>query len=224
MGMKLRSRIAASLLIVGAALHGMAHAQAPAHEEGNGAAFRPWAGSLGVRFHSEGLFDEASPASPLFPGGRGAASELPGQADAAGLHGLGIVGDWHPFRNGFRLSFAMYLDANESGALGTQEPLAPGGGGAFAPLSGGDYELIPYLGVGWRMDGEELPGLDLNLDIGVFLPGESSLDGWACRSPSSAPAGCGLSSPLRGDPDGLFGSFRDFEWYPAVSLGIEYRF
>ena len=224
MGMKLRNRIIASLLIIGAGLHGMAHAEDLPRDGGGGATSWSWTGSFGVHFHSEDLFADIPPSSPLLPGG-GTGKELPDQADTAGLQGLGIVGDWHPFQNGFRLSFAMYLDSNESGGFGTQKHPVPGiVADGRVPLSG-DFELIPYLGVGWRTNGEELEGLELNLDIGAFLPGESSLHGRACRDPVSAPPSCDISSASLGsDSNGLFGSFHNFEWYPVVSLGIEYRF
>ena len=94
-------------------------------EGGGGATSWSWTGSFGVHFHSEDLFADIPPSSPLLPGG-GTGKELPDQADTAGLQGLGIVGDWHPFQNGFRLSFAMYLDSNESGGFGTQKHPVPG--------------------------------------------------------------------------------------------------
>ena len=210
-----------ALLLAAAISCGAAHAEAPdeAREE---VTFRPWIGALGVHFPSESLFE----ALPL-PGARGATGGpggLSGQASAAGLQGLGLGGDWRPFQNGFRLSFAMYLDPNQPG--GSEDGSRPRSlfeGGSVSedpfPLTG-ELEAVPYVGLGWKThDG----GLGVNLDVGAFLPGESPLRAGACLDPDSPLTGCETGS--FGDGRGkLTGSFRKFEWYPVVSLGIEYRF
>ena len=209
-----------AFLIAAAVSCGVAHAENPPGEAQAEAAFRPWIGPLGVHFPSESLFEE--------PDERGGANGLSGQASAAGLQGLGFGSDWRPFRNGFRLSFAMYLESNE-----------PDGSGGFRPqiLSGDDpasedpipldpislardFEAVPYVGLGWRTnDG----GLDVNLDVGAFLPGEYPLRDGACLGPDSPLTGCGVASFGNGLGK-LTGAFRRFEWYPVVSMGIEYRF
>lgn len=210
-----------ALLLAAAISCGAAHAEAPdeAREE---VTFRPWIGALGVHFPSESLFE----ALPL-PGARGATGGpggLSGQASAAGLQGLGLGGDWRPFQNGFRLSFAMYLDPNQPG--GSEDGSRPRSlfeGGSVSedpfPLTG-ELEAVPYVGLGWKTnDG----GLGVNLDVGAFLPGESPLRAGACLDPDSPLTGC-ETGPFGDGRGKLTGSFRKFEWYPVVSLGIEYRF
>ena len=210
-----------ALLLAAVISCGAAHAEAP-DEARDEVTFRPWIGALGVHFPSESLFE----ALPL-PGARGATGGpggLSGQASAAGLQGLGLGGDWRPFQNGFRLSFAMYLDPNQPG--GSEDGSRPRSlfeGGSVSedpfPLTG-ELEAVPYVGLGWKTnDG----GLGVNLDVGAFLPGESPLRAGACLDPDSPLTGCETGS--FGDGRGkLTGSFRKFEWYPVVSLGIEYRF
>ena len=212
-----RSSIPAFLIAVAVSC-GVAHAEEAPAERRDEATFRPWIGTLGVHFPSESLFEEAASPDDL-----GVASRLSGQASAAGLQGLGLGGEWRPFQNGFRLSFAMYLDSSE-----------PDGSGGFRPrsLSEGssvsedlislakDFEAVPYVGLGWQTtDG----GLGVNFDIGAFLPGEYPLHGGACLNPDTPLTECGSASFGNGQGK-LTGSFRKFEWYPVVSLGIEYRF
>ena len=221
--MRHRSSIPA-LLIAAAISCSAAHAQGGAQDEAPGeTAFRPWIGALGIHFPSETLFEEtSSPAARGAADGPGGLGGLSGQASAAGLRGLGLGGDWRPFQNGFRLSFAMYLDGSQPGGSDGFRPhgLSAEGGASEDPFSlAEEFEAVPYVGLGWKTNGG---GLDVNLDVGAFLPEESPLRG-ACLDPESPLTGCGTGS--FGDGRGkLTSSFRKFEWYPVVSLGLEYRF
>ena len=225
--MKLRNRIIPLFLavaVVSGGVAGAAHVEQSPAEGRDEVGFRPWIGTLGIRFHSENLFDEAVPS--LFSGILGTTEELSGQAGTTGLQGLGLGGEWRPFRNGFRLNFAMYFDSIEPDEPGGLRP---------RPLSAGfgadteehisltrDLEAIPYVGLGWRTnDG----GLDVNLDVGAFLPGNRSysLRDLICLDPGSSLAKCGAAS-FANSQNRLSGTYRKFEWYPVVSLGITYRF
>lgn len=222
MGMKFRRSFTTLFLLIAAALHGAAFAQAVPGGEGGEVTVRSWIDSLGVHFRSEDLFDEASPVP--YPAGRTALNDLPGQADTAGLQGLGLVGDWRPFRNGFHLSFAMYLDSSESGGFRARKgPTFGAYENGPIPLSE-DFDLIPYVGVGWRTNDGSAEGLGLNLDVGAFLPGDSFPLEAGCGDLVSAPANCEAASSLLGGRDRLLEPSRDFEWYPVASIKIEYRF
>ena len=218
-GVKRHSSIPA-FLIAAAVSCGVAHAENPPAKAQDEAAFRPWIGPLGVHFPSESLFEE--------PDHRGGTNGLSGQASAAGLQGLGFGSDWRPFRNGFRLSVAMYLDSNEPDGSGGFRPQSLSGDASVSeypvpldPISlAKDFEAVPYVGLGWRTnDG----GLDVNLDMGAFLPGEYPLRDGDCLDPDSPLTGCGSAS-FGNALSELTSAFHKFEWYPVVSLGIEYRF
>ena len=218
--MKRHSRIP-TFLIIAALWCGAAHAQTAPAEGGDEVTFRPWIGTLGVHFQSEHLFE--APARVLFPGAHGSGRELSSQANAAGLQGLGLGGVWRPFRNGFQLNFAMYLDPVESGGpegfrSRTLSDLGfPSDDLVSFPR---DFEAVSYVGLGWKANG---PGLGVNLDVGAFLSEEYSLRGDACLGSDPTPSECGTASFGSGRGR-LPGSFRGFEWYPVVSLGLEYRF
>ena len=207
-----------TFLVITALWCGAAHAEdAPADERGE-VTFRPWIGTLGVRFHSESLYEETALAS--FPGAHRATGELSGQANAAGLQGLGLGGEWRPFGNNFRLNFAMYLDSGEPGEPENHrsQGLSEDGSASEDFISfPQDFEAVPYVGLGWKANGG---GLDVNLDVGAVLSEETSLRGAACLGSDSSLAGCDTAS----FGNELSGSFRGFQWYPVVSLGIEFRF
>ena len=212
-----RSSILA-FLIAAAVSCGAAHAEEAPAKGRDKVTFRPWMGTLGVHFPSESLFEEAASPDDL-----GTASGLSGQASAAGLQGLGLGGEWRPFQNGFRLSFAMYFDSNEPDGSGGFRPrsLSEGGSASEDPISlAKNFETVPYVGLGWQTTDR---GLGLNLDVGAFLPGEYPLRDGACLNPDTPLTECGSASFGNGQGK-LTGSFRKFEWYPVVSLGIEYRF
>ena len=225
--MKLRNRIIPFFLAVVAvsgSVAGVAHAEQSPAEGRDEVVFRPWIGTLGIRFHSENLFDETVPS--LFSGIRGTTDEFSGQTGTAGLQGLGLGGEWRPFQNGFRLNFAMYFDSIELDEPGGLRPgllSAEFGADTEERISlTRDLEAIPYFGLGWRTnDG----GLDVNLDVGAFLPGNRSfsLRDIICLDPGSSLAKCGTAS-FANSHNRLSGTDRKFEWYPVVSLGIKYRF
>ena len=218
--MKRHSRIP-TFLIAAALWCGAAQAQNAPAEGRDEVTFRPWIGTLGVHFRSEHLL-EASDRAP-FPDARGSGRELSSQANAAGRQGLGLGGVWRPFRNGFQLNFAMYLDPGESGEPEglRSRTLSDPGFPSDDPVSfPGDFEAVSYVGLGWKTDG---PGLGVNLDVGAFLSEGYSLRGDACFGSDPTPSECGTAS-LGSGRGKLPGSFRGFEWYPVVSLGIEYRF
>ena len=218
--MKRHSRIP-TFLIVAALWCGAAQAQNAPAEGRDGFTFRPWISTLGVHFQSERLFE--APARAPSPGVRGSGRELSGQANAAGRSGLGLGGVWRPFRNGFQLNFAMYLDPVESGEPEgfRSRTLSDLGFPSDGSVSfSRDFEPVSYVGLGWKTNG---PGLGVNLDVGAFLSDEDSLRGDACLGFDPTPSECGTASFGSGRGK-LPGSFRGFEWYPVVSLGIEYRF
>ena len=207
-----------TFLVIAALWCGAAHAQDAPADERDEVTFRPWIGTLGVRFHSESLYEETAPAP--FPGAHRAAGELSGQASAAGLQGFGLGGEWRPFGNSFRLNFAMYLDSGEPGEPEgfRSRTLAENGSPPEDLISFPQaFEAVPYVGLGWKANGG---GLDVNLDVGAFLSEEMSLRGTACLGSDASLSECGPAS----FGSELSGSFRRFEWYPVVSLGIEYRF
>ena len=219
--MKRHSRIP-TFLIVAALWCGAAHAQNAPAEGKDEVTFRPWIDTLGVHFQSEHLFE--APARVPFPGAHGSGrEELSSQANTAGLQGLGLGGVWRPFRNGFRLNFAMYLDPVESGEPEGFRSRTPSDLGfpsdalVSFPL---DFEAVSYVGLGWKTNG---PGLGVNLDVGAYLSEEYSLRSDACLGSTPVPSECRAASFGSGRGP-LPGSFRGFEWYPVVSLGIEYRF
>ena len=218
--MKRHSRLP-TFLIIAALWCGAVQAQNAPAEGRDEVAFRPWIDTLGVHFPSEHLFE--APARVPFPGGHGSVRELSGQANAAGLQGLGLGGVWRPFRNGFELNFAMYLDPVESGDPEgfRAQTLSDLGFPSDDPVSfPRDFEAVPYVGLGWKTNGS---GLGVNLDVGAFLSEEPSLRGDGCIGSGPARSECGAASFGSGRGK-LPGSFRGFEWYPVVSLGIEYRF
>ena len=120
----------------------------------------------------------------------GAASELSGRAGAASLQRLGLGGEWRPFRNRFRLNFAMFLEPDDPGVFRTRK-LAETGSASDDPVPLGDFEAVSYVGLGWRTNAE---GLDVNLGVGAFLSEESFPRGELCPGSRSTLTGCGAAS------------------------------
>ena len=69
---------------------------------------------------------------------------------AADISDGGIIGDWHPVDNGFRLSFGAVHPGD-----------SPRGGN-----SAGDENFKPYIGLGWG--GQTRRGIGFNIDVGAL--------------------------------------------------------
>ena len=155
------------------------------------------------------------------------------------LQSIGLVGDWHPFDSGFRVTGGAYLNNNEVSATAIDQDLEIGGrsyAGRIDMLL--DFEtLAPYFGAGWTSDSVGKPGWSFSVDAGLLYQQAPRL------SASGTVGGCSFSlstegeATVRGCPDSsvlaadleaehadLSVDLDDFEWYPVLSIGVSYRY
>ena len=159
----------------------------------------------------------------------------------------GVIADWHPAGNGFRLSVGLLANDNELRSSSV--------GGSFSYGTGGnetDYEgnvnlkvafesLAPYASIGWSS--QKPRGLSVNFELGAMFQGTPllSANGTAADVNDSS-ISCGFSIDDKGTvvpdgtcPDGfqdnlkdehaeLTDDFDDFDVYPVIVLGLQYRF
>ena len=167
------------------------------------------------------------------------------------LSSYGLIGDWHPLGNGFRLSVGLYSNGNEITAKTADDEFEYDGnrytGNASATV---DFEsTAPYLGLGWSS--QKYSGVSFDFEVGAFFQGAPQLsargraeyqnnfcsfsvndNGNATVAVMPNVAGdCadGLSSTalkddLEAEHKELSDDFDDFKIYPVVSFGVQYRF
>ena len=157
------------------------------------------------------------------------------------LQSLGLILDWHAFRNGFRVSGGVFFNQNEFSAMAEDSDLEIGDGlydgvlDALVDFNG----MAPYLGLGWS-SGHGRSGLSIGVEAGILFQGTPKLSasgtvtteaGTNCDFSVSkggkatvCPALGELKADLEAEHRELSGEFDVYQLYPVLSLSVSYRF
>ncbi|MCY4547049.1 MAG: hypothetical protein OXC28_01665 [Defluviicoccus sp.] len=160
------------------------------------------------------------------------------------LLSLGVLGDWHPFENGFRVTAGGLFNGNKMTLASSAEDIDLGdrtySGEMEAEL--GFNAVVPYIGIGWTSGRAGGSGLAFFADAGVILQGAPRISasgrvvestGNACSfglsegGRATVAAGCGLQdlgADLESEHADLEDQLSAFNLYPVVMLGVTYRF
>lgn len=159
------------------------------------------------------------------------------------LLSLGVLGDWHPFENGFRVTAGGLINGNKVTMASSAEDLELGGGSYRGNMEAelGFNAVAPYVGIGWTSGRADRRGFSFFADAGVIFQGAPVLSasgrvegqGSACgfnlseSGRATVGAGCGLED-LRADLESEHAELEDqlsaFNLYPVLMLGVAYRF
>ena len=155
---------------------------------------------------------------------------------------LGLIADWHPFGNGFRLSIGAMSNDSEARATARGSEITLGENDYMGEANGKvDFKsTAPYIGFGWSSQND---GLSFDFELGASFLGTpmSSFSGTATASgvtcnfdintsgvvtaENSAGGDC---STLQTDVESEYMEFsEDLDTpiiYPVLSFGIHYRF
>ncbi|MDA0323932.1 MAG: hypothetical protein O2923_14620 [Verrucomicrobia bacterium] len=134
--------------------------------------------------------------------------------------------DWHPFKNGFRITGGVVqhnsdatLDATPTEAERIGDTVYP------AEIIGtvtGDVDfddLAPYVGIGFGNAIGDSTSFSFSFDLGVAI---QSYD--ITLSAPSAALVPGLEDDLRAEEKDIEDDLNDYEIYPVIAFGIAYRF
>ena len=146
----------------------------------------------------------------------------------------GILVDYFPFENDFRVSGGLYY--NDNNFEGTAKPTAT----TTVDINGVAYGLAdigalnsdvtfnkaaPYLGIGWGNDSRE-KGWGFTFDLGVMYHGEPDVDLDVEVNP--AVAGTPLEATIQANVDKEAEQFldevKDYKFYPVAMIGVNYTF
>ena len=130
---------------------------------------------------------------------------------AADISDGGIIGDWHPVDNGFRLSFGAVHPGD-----------SPRGGN-----SAGDENFKPYIGLGWG--GQTRRGIGFNIDVGaLYRPGTDGIISGGCGDfADDGDDASSFNCPSAISPAGFADLEEEFDkskWHPLFAVEFEYRF
>lgn len=142
------------------------------------------------------------------------------------VYGAGLIADWHPFANGFRLSGGVrFHHSRFEGKIS----------GEVITLDGNDYDaadygvltasvengnqIAPYIGLGWDSTHYNQSGFALSIDVGVLYVGD----------PKAKLSTTMLVQGLQADLDAELAKIKnDYgkygRFWPVVSVAAHYRF
>ncbi len=143
-----------------------------------------------------------------------------------------VLFDWYVFNGGFHLTAGMMRHNGGMDFSGTllTDIVVDGQALAASDIDGeisGEIDLAdsyqPYLGIGWGRKAGDGVGLSITVDVGVVLL-DPSADFNATVDAGSGLSQAELDQRLRGIEDDAEADLDDFEAYPIVSLGLNFRF
>ena len=139
------------------------------------------------------------------------------------LGGMGLIADFHPFKNGFHLSAGVFSNENEISISATPTTSLDIGGTTYTPAEIGTLSgrisfnsTAPYFGLGWgRINGEKRVGL--LFDLGILRQGRGRVD---------LTSSTGLISlvDLQAEISEIEADIEHFEFWPVASVGLAIRF
>ena len=150
------------------------------------------------------------------------------------MENISIIGDYHPFANGFRISAGVTSNGNEF-ALSAK----PTEGGDPINVGGVDYDAnsalesldglisfkstAPYLGIGWGHAPKSGKGWSFDTDLGVLFQGSpiTSLSA-TCTDGNECPDE--LKTAVAEEENDLQSDSEEFDVYPVLTIGVSYTF
>ena len=164
--------------------------------------------------------------------GAGANLSLTKNADGADYKGTikgfnaGVIGDWHPFESGFRLSGGVrYVNADFGGSTTGSNVMI--GDHTYTSAQYGTLSLhakngnsvAPYLGLGWDSAHFSTSNWSLSVDFGAMYTGDPRIALATTGSAAGLAADLALEEQKVKDSVGKYGRF-----FPVVQVAGKYHF
>lgn len=144
------------------------------------------------------------------------------------LMSLGIFLDWHPFKGSFRLTGGLMYNSNsldstaESAAtyeIGDQVYTGSEVGTLNGEIDFNDF--APYVGLGWNTAFGKDRKWGFICEFGVMFQGSPTAD-LSAIGPIATDTS--FQAELAKEEDNLQDDLDNFEFYPNISIGFNYRF
>lgn len=143
------------------------------------------------------------------------------------LFSMGLLGDFYMFDSGFRLTGGAYYNDNHVNLTATPTGNVTIGSTVYTPAQVGtltgsaDFnEFTPYAGIGYTSNRGN-PGLSFVFDAGVMFQGRPDVTLAGNGAITSTP---GFQSDLERERQEIADDLKWTRFYPAVRLGVAYRF
>jgi hypothetical protein len=143
------------------------------------------------------------------------------------LFSMGLLGDFYMFDSGFRLTGGAYYNKNRVNLTATPTSNTEIGGTIYTPAEIGSLtgrarynKFTPYAGLGYTSNRGE-PGLSFVFDAGVMFQGRPDITLTGNGAITSTP---GFQADLERERQEIADDLKWTRFYPAVRLGVVYRF
>jgi hypothetical protein len=143
------------------------------------------------------------------------------------LRSLGVLGDFYPFESGFRATGGVYYNDNHVNLVATPSGTVTIGGTPYTPAQIGSLtgaadfnEFTPYAGLGYTSNRGEA-GLSFVFDAGVMFQGRPEITLAGTGPITSSPT---FQAYLERERQQIADDLKWTRFYPAVRLGVAYRF
>lgn len=141
------------------------------------------------------------------------------------LASTGLLVDYAPNNGVFYLSAGLYDNNNSITAI-SEEGLsiligdAALGAGENATVKARFDDFSPYVGFGFNFFNNRKTGFGCNLDIGVYMNGSGDVEVTTTDDTFNAT----FSDDINQEEENIEDDIEDYELYPVVKLGIDYKF
>jgi len=148
------------------------------------------------------------------------------------LASVGLLLDYYPMGNEFRVSAGAYYNANEFELTGQPANGAYNINGTtytatqIGSLTGMvDFdELAPYIGIGWG-NSTKKAGWGFSVDAGIIYHGDPNVELTpTCGTAVSAALCAEITTNVEAERLDLLNELSDYKIYPVVSFGVTYTF
>ena len=143
------------------------------------------------------------------------------------LETVSVLGDWHPFEGGFRVTGGLFQNGNQFALTGN----ATSGNFTFnnntytaaqagtVTASVAFPSVAPYIGFGWD-DNSATTGFHFSSDVGLMYQGRPS----ATLTATGAATNAVLAADVQAAQTTLQNDLNKFEFYPVAQISLNYRF
>ena len=143
------------------------------------------------------------------------------------LFSVGLLGDFYMFESGFRLTGGAYYNDNHVDLTATPSGNTEIGGTVYTPAQIGNLagsaeynRFTPYAGLGYTSNRGDA-GLSFVFDAGVMFQGRPDITLVGNGAITATP---GFQADLERERQEIADDLKWTRFYPAVRLGVAYRF
>ncbi len=147
----------------------------------------------------------------------------------------GLLADYYPFENAFRMSAGAYYNGNKFNGVATPADTqsVSVGNRTFTGKELGHLDtkidfnnFSPYAGIGWGNDSRQ-KGWGFTFDLGVLYQGSPNIyaKGYVdANAPGKATLQKTIDTEVENERKNIADKTKKYKWYPVVMIGINYTF